>query len=85
MMLVAMRQELLRQLGQLRGNVFEMGNTDGEHHLPGRNCLTIVEPQTKSTRQTVETDNHPVFQLRHHSPPKGEPVGSEGIKSNWNA
>src|ERR1700722_18116155 len=66
-------------------NVIEVGNAHGEYHIASADFFSSVEFQQISLRRPLNTNNHLLFQFRHHPFPEGEPVSRKSIEPNRNA
>src|SRR5208283_5057669 len=81
----AIRKESRPQRCQVVGNVVEMSDANCQHYRAGLNRFTIFELQPEPIRQPIDTHYQLIFQLRHHSIPEGEPIGSKGFETNRHA
>jgi hypothetical protein len=77
----AMRKKLRRQVCQVFGHIFEVGNPNGQYNPPSFNEFAIIESQEKSGGRTIEIDNQSVFKFWNHAFLKGKPVGSKRVKA----
>src|ERR1700722_6211898 len=75
-----MRQEFRRQMGQVLGDVLEMGDPDGKDNSPSSDGFTIVEAEKKSFWRPIETDEQFIFELRQYAVLEGESVGRERVE-----
>ena len=71
-------------MGQVLGNMFEMGNANRQHNLARLKGLAVLKPQKKAAGRAIYVGHKLVFQFGHHAIPEGKPVRAEGIKLHRN-
>src|SRR5271169_407208 len=77
----AVRQQLGRQVGELRWKVFEVRDPDRRDDTPCGYKITVFELYQKVVAYEAETSDTNLLEFRHHALPKGQPIGRERFKT----
>src|SRR5215468_3302362 len=72
-----MGDELLRQLREDRGNVFEAAHAGRHHNLAGGQNLAVREAHPITVRGSIQRGDLPAFELGREPPLECQPIGYE--------